>query len=323
MTADQPRRARSRAADARAVLEAIATRAEAARRLEAGSSEAVLRSIVEATVTLFQAHAASIALYDPSTNRLVFRVAAGEQGSGVLGLSIATDQGLAGYVFSSGQAIAISDVANDARFGRAFAARTGYIPTSIVAVPLVDEEGTIGVLQVLDKRDSNAFSLRDVELASVFARQAAIAISASRVERDTATLLVEVARRLVDADGRGTGADALVAAAGAELARGDRTGLWGLVDAVARLRRADPAQMALVADLVGVLADHAERTGRARHRGRAGPPPGGPRRGGAGPAPPRGPRGGRPGARSGTGPGRRVAAGGGPRPSGVERAVHR
>ena len=119
---------------------------------------------------LFQAHAASIALFDPPTNRLVFRVAAGEQGSGVLGLSIPTDQGLAGYVFSTGQAIAISDVATDARFGRAFAERTGYVPTSIVAVPLVDGEGTIGVLQVLDKRDSNAFSLRDVELASVFAR---------------------------------------------------------------------------------------------------------------------------------------------------------
>jgi GAF domain-containing protein len=255
--------------DARAILGAIATRAEAGRRLEAGSSEAVLRSIVEATVTLFQAHAASIALYDASSNRLVFRVAAGEQGAGVLGLSIPTDQGLAGYVFSTGQAIAISDVANDARFGRAFAERTGYVPTSIVAVPLVDGEGTIGVLQVLDKRDSNAFSLRDVELAAVFARQAAIAISASRVERDTATLLVEVAGRL--AGGDASGADALVDAAGEQLARGDQTGLWALVDAVARLRRADPAQMALVADLIGVLADHSERTSRPRRRGRGRP----------------------------------------------------
>jgi GAF domain-containing protein len=266
VTADRRRSGGRGDGDARAVLGAIATRAEAARRLEAGSSEAVLRSIVEATVMLFQAHAASIALYDASTNRLVFRVAAGEQGAGVLGLSIPTDQGLAGYVFSTGQAIAISDVANDARFGRAFAERTGYVPTSIVAVPLVDEEGTIGVLQVLDKRDSNAFSLRDVELAAVFARQAAIAISASRVERDTATLLVEVARRLTDGDA--SGADALVDAAGEQLARGDQSGLWALVDAVARLRRADPAQMALVADLIGVLADHSERTNRSRRRGR-------------------------------------------------------
>jgi GAF domain-containing protein len=258
-------------ADARAALEAIAVRAEAARRLEAGASEAVLRSIVEATVTLFQANAASIALYDAATNRLVFRVAAGEQGAGVLGLSIPTDQGLAGYVYSTAQAIAISDVRNDARFGRAFAERTGYVPTSIVAVPLVDEEGTIGVLQVLDKRDSSAFSLRDVELAAVFARQAAIAISASRVERDTATLLTEVARRLTT-DGAGSGgfdgADAIVDAAAAGIARADDAGLWPLVDAVARIRRADPSQTALVADLLGVLADHAERTARTRRRGR-------------------------------------------------------
>jgi GAF domain-containing protein len=253
---------------AQAILTAIAARTEAARRLEAGASEAVLRSIVEATVTLFQANAASIALYDPAANRLVFRVAAGEQGAGVLGLSIPTDQGLAGYVFSTGQAIAISDVANDARFGRAFAERTGYVPTSIVAVPLVDEEGTIGVLQVLDKRDSSAFSLRDVELAGVFARQAAIAISASRVERDTASLLGAVARRMADGEGEpGTaGAEALVDAAGEALAAGDRTHLWALVDAVARLRSADPAQVDLVADLLSVLADHAERGARQRRR---------------------------------------------------------
>jgi GAF domain-containing protein len=257
-------------AGARAILAAIAARTEAARRLEAGASEAVLRSIVEATVTLFQANAASIALFDAATNRLVFRVAAGEQGAGVLGLAIPTDQGLAGYVFSTGQAIAISDVANDARFGRAFAERTGYVPTSIVAVPLVDEEGTIGVLQVLDKRDSSAFSLRDVELAGVFARQAAIAISASRVERDTASLLAAVARRLADGEGAdgSAGAEAVVDAAGQAMAAGDRTHLWGLVDAIARLRSADPAQVDLVADLIAVLADHAERGAQARQRRR-------------------------------------------------------
>jgi GAF domain-containing protein len=255
-------------AGAQAILAAIAARTEAARRLEAGASEAVLRSIDDATVTLFQANAASIALYDPAANRLVFRVAAGEQGAGVIGLSIPTDQGLAGYVFSTGQAIAISDVANDARFGRAFAERTGYVPTSIVAVPLVDEEGTIGVLQVLDKRDSSAFSLRDVELAGVFARQAAIAISASRVERDTASLLAAVARRMADGEAEpGTaGAEALVDAAGEALAAGDRSHLWALVDAVARLRSADPGQVDLVADLIGVLADHAERDARQRRR---------------------------------------------------------
>jgi len=266
----------TRAAGARAerpadaLLRAIAARTEAARRLDTDAGAAVLRSIVDATGTLFQANAASIALYDAAANRLVFQVAAGEQGAGVIGLSIPTDQGLAGYVFSTGQAIAISDVKNDARFGRAFAERTGYVPTSIVAVPLTDEQGTIGVPQVLDKKDSEAFSLRDVELAAVFARQAAIAISATRIERDTGLLLAEVARQQGGRDLTDAERSAIVESATAEVATGERSGLWGLADAVARLRRADPDQLALVADLLAVLATHAERSARPGRRSRIG-----------------------------------------------------
>jgi GAF domain-containing protein len=252
--------------DAIAALRAIALRAEAARRLDLGSAEAVLRSVVDATVALFQSEAASIALYDAATDRLVFRVAAGEQGQGVVGLSVPPSQGLVGYVYTTGQALALSDVERDARFGRAFAGQTGYVPRSIVAVPLVDEHGTIGVLEVLDKRDEVAFSLRDIELASVFARQAAVAISASRVERDVASLLATVVTALAGPEP--TGVDEIVAAATAGLEGEEGSRLWALVEQVARVRRADPAQLDLVADLLSVLADHAERAGRGRRRRR-------------------------------------------------------
>jgi transcriptional regulator with GAF, ATPase, and Fis domain len=259
--------------DAIAALRAIALRAEAARRLDLGSAEAVLRSVVDATVALFQSEAASIALYDPLTDRLVFHVAAGEQGQGVVGLSVPPSQGLVGYVYTTGQALALSDVERDARFGRAFAGQTGYVPRSIVAVPLVDEHGTIGVLEVLDKRDEVAFSLRDIELASVFARQAAIAISASRVERDVASLLATVLAALAGPAPEGptpapdqSSVDEIVAAATAGLEDEDGARLWTLVEQVARVRRADPSQLDLVADLLAVLADHAERGARRSRR---------------------------------------------------------
>ena len=96
--------------DALVALRAIGLRAETARRLELGSAEAVLRSIVDATVALFQAEAASIALYDAASDRLVFRVAAGHQGQGVVGLAVPPSQGLVGYVYTTGQALALSDV---------------------------------------------------------------------------------------------------------------------------------------------------------------------------------------------------------------------
>ena len=274
------------------LLHAIGLRAEAARRLEGSGAEAVLRSVVEATVALFDAEAASIALYDPSSGRLVFEVAAGEQGQGVIGLSIAPDQGIAGYTFTTGQALAVSDVERDARFGRATAERTGYVPRSIVAVPLLDDHGTIGVLQVLDKRSAAAFSLRDVELAGVFARQASVAIRASSVERDTAPLLAATLRRLAAAgeDDEATRRDAgpgedgaspddatddavieaLVAQATEELGSDDDSGLWRLADRIARLRDADPASVGLLADLLDVLVARTERERQLR-RGRAAP----------------------------------------------------
>ena len=254
------------------LLRAIALRGETARRLEAGGARAVLRSVVEATVVLFEAEAASIALYDRASDRLVFEVAAGEQGPGVIGLSIMPDEGIAGYVFTTGQALALSDVAADPRFGSTVAAQTAYVPRSLVAVPLVDEHGTIGVLEVLDKHSQAAFSLRDVELAGVFARQAAVAISASRVERDLAALLRATLTDLAsDAALATTAIDEIVGAATAGLDREDDSRLWGLVEQVARVRRADPAALELVTDLLESLARQVERDGRARRRGRSGP----------------------------------------------------
>jgi GAF domain-containing protein len=253
-----------------AALRAIALRAEIAGRLAPPGGAAVLRSVVDATVILFAAEAASLALYDQATDRLVFRVAAGSQGQAVVGLAIAPDEGVAGYVFTTGQPLALSDVASDARFGRRAAEQTGYTPRSLVAVPLQDDEGTIGVLEVLDKRDGEGFDLRDIELASVFARQATVAIRTSRVERDTATLvrsaLADIGAGVPDG---AIDVDAIVSAAIAELGRDDDGALWALTDEIARLRAADPQELDLLRELLAVLARRAERVGDARARRRS------------------------------------------------------
>jgi GAF domain-containing protein len=249
-------------------VRALMLRLEAGRRLAPPATTLLLRSIVEATVALFDAEASSIALYDPATGQLVFQVAAGTQGEGVVGLSIPAGEGIAGYAFTTGQPLALSDVARDARFGREAAEQTGYVPRSVVAVPLVDDEGSIGVLEVLDKRSEAAFDLRDIELATVFARQATVAIRATRLERDAAALL-SAALGSIAADG-GADVDAVVADAVASLESADDGALWALADEIARLRAADPAELDLVRELLGVLVRRAERTGDGRGRRRPG-----------------------------------------------------
>jgi hypothetical protein len=146
-----------------AIVRAGADRAAVAERLHPGGEERLLQSIVDATVRLFDAEAASIALFERDPDRLEFRVAAGPRGAGAVGKSVRPSQGIAGFVFSTGQALALSDVGSDPRFDRKTAEKTGYVPRSIAAVPLTDEQGTHGVLQVLDKKGSATFDLRDME----------------------------------------------------------------------------------------------------------------------------------------------------------------
>ena len=47
----------------------------------------------------------------------------------------------------------------------------------------------------------------------------------------------------------------------------DESRLWELADLVARVRRADPEQLELVAELLSVLARHAEKSSRRGRRG--------------------------------------------------------
>ena len=244
-------------------LVAAARRSSIARRVQGDVETRLLQSIVDATVRLFDAEASSIALFEADPERLEFRVAAGDKGAGAVGLTVPPTQGIAGFVYSTGQALALSDVANDPRFNRDAAEQTGYIPRSIAAAPLLDEHGTVGVLQVLDKRGSPTFSLTDMELLAVFAHQATVAIGAARVQRDTA-LLLRSALRSVDPDMDAEAVDALVSSVTEDLDPDDDVPFWRLVDQVARLRGLSEGEVALVADILDVLAAHADRRRRRR-----------------------------------------------------------
>lgn len=246
-----------------AAIVAVARRSDVARRVGGDVETRLLQSIVDATVRLFDAEAASIALFESDPDRLEFRVAAGEKGAGAVGLTVPPTQGIAGYVYSTGQALALSDVADDPRFNRDAAEQTGYVPRSIAAAPLLDEQGTVGVLQVLDKHSSPTFSLQDMELLAVFAGQATVAITAARVQRGTARLLQSVLAD-IGPDLAEDQVEALVSAATVGLDADAGASFWRVVDQVTRLRGLTDREVALVGDILSVVAAHAERGQRGR-----------------------------------------------------------
>ena len=249
-----------------AIVRAGAERAAVAGRLHPDGEQRLLQSIVDATVRLFDAEAASIALFERDPDRLEYRVAAGPQGAGAIGKSVKPSAGIAGFVFSTGQALALSDVASDPRWDRKTAEKTGYVPRSIAAVPLTDEQGTHGVLQVLDKKGSATFDLRDMEMMGVFAAQAATAIAVTRAQRELPRLLRSAFDRATEGTLNEEQLEALVSAASADLDLDDESPYWRLADQVARMRQLGESEIGLISSILAAVADHAASRPRSRRR---------------------------------------------------------
>jgi GAF domain-containing protein len=138
------------------------------------------------------------------------------------------------------------------------------VPRSIAAVPLVDEGATVGVLQVLDKRSTPTFTLRDMELLAVFARQAAAAIEASKVQRDTTRLLRGALLRIADDGITQDQVEVLLQDATPALDAYEDVRLWELVEMLAELRGLGQRELGLVIDILRVVARPQPTAGRRR-----------------------------------------------------------
>src|SRR3954447_16351767 len=111
---------------------------------------ALLRGIAEAPRAALDARAPSIALVDPRTGDLVFEAVAGGGGPELLGAHLRPDEGIAGHVVQSGEAIHVDDLGRDPRFAQHIAVETGYDPEALSAAPIRRGDGVAGVLSVLD-----------------------------------------------------------------------------------------------------------------------------------------------------------------------------
>jgi GAF domain-containing protein len=85
-------------------------------------------------------------------NELLYEAAEGAGAQNVIGLRLPSNSGIAGYVAHTGQWLVVDEVQADPRFAREVAERVGYVPTSPLAVPVVDEnDQVVGLISVLDR----------------------------------------------------------------------------------------------------------------------------------------------------------------------------
>ena len=155
----------------------------------------LLQSIVDVARTIFGAQASSIFLLDEEADQLVFEAVSGKGEDSLIGTRFPSSTGIAGFALVTRQPLVVDDLDSDPRFARDRARETGYVPTSIVASPLLHDERALGVLSVLDRAPDRPFGLAELELLSRFSTQAAIGLD----------LLLRARRARAGLDGEGSG----------------------------------------------------------------------------------------------------------------------
>jgi hypothetical protein len=143
------------------------------------ASRTLLEAVVHTAAAVFEAAAASISLVDETTGELVYTSAWGAGAREIVGVRLPPGVGIAGGVVTSGIGEAIPDSRTDPRFAASIAAGTGYVPYTMLVVPLQRHGRVIGALSVLDRRDGQRYRQDELERAGLFADLATKALAAS------------------------------------------------------------------------------------------------------------------------------------------------
>jgi signal transduction histidine kinase len=139
-----------------------------------------LLTLVLAKVSqVMDADRSTLYLLDEETGELWSKVA---QGAMQTEFRLKLGEGLTGWVARAGRSLNIKDAYLDPRFDGEWDRRTGYRTRSTLIVPMKNYHGrTIGVVQVLNKRDDGYFTTDDEALLLALASQAAVSIENSKL----------------------------------------------------------------------------------------------------------------------------------------------
>ncbi len=132
------------------------------------ASRGLMEAVVHTAAGVFGAAAASICLVDETTGELVYQSAWGAGAREIVGVRLPPRTGIAGQVVATGVAEAVPDCRTDPRFAARIAAGTGYVPYTMLLVPLQRAGRPIGALTILDRRDGRAYRNDDLEPAALF-----------------------------------------------------------------------------------------------------------------------------------------------------------
>lgn len=130
----------------------------------------LIQKINEEVRDYLEADRFTVFFHDADTDELYSYVATGV-GRGEI--RIPSDQGVAGWVFQTGEMMRVTDAYEDDRFNPDVDRRTGYHTKSLLSIPITNRKGVrLGVVQALNKNaEPDEFTDEDVEFLGVLIGQ--------------------------------------------------------------------------------------------------------------------------------------------------------
>ncbi len=156
--------------------------------------EVLLRKILRVAGNLSDAETAYVFLYDEIKGGLVLQASTNSQHEHALQGQWLPLSSIAGWVCAHRKPMIVADVRSDQRPIVQNDSLLNTATTSLIAVPLVAKEKIQGVLEVVNKKQ-DYFNKQDVDVLTVLAAQAAIAVENSRLYQQ-ADLINELVHEL-------------------------------------------------------------------------------------------------------------------------------
>ncbi|MBN1889720.1 MAG: GAF domain-containing protein [Thermoflexales bacterium] len=127
-------------------------------------SELGISNLLEEINRRLGTEAISIFVLDEPHDELVLKYAAGPVRRSILGLRIPSQQGVVGWVVKFNDPLIVPSPGLDTRFFSGIDQKTGFITRSILCVPVVRDDRSVGAIEVLNKTTG---SFTDDDLALV------------------------------------------------------------------------------------------------------------------------------------------------------------
>jgi len=136
----------------------------------------LLKLIVTSVTDLLECKASSLFLIDRTGEQLVLRVATGPVRGEIKELRLEIGEGIAGWVAKHRKSLIVNDPKRDPRFLGTVDKATGFQTRSILAVPLMDHDQVVGVLEILNTSKAKQFDQSDLDFLTAFGSYAAVAL---------------------------------------------------------------------------------------------------------------------------------------------------